>query len=607
MQSRIILVLIFVLTFVWAAINRDPSNRKAWSNSEQSLTHLEQEIIVDENLSTVAFQQSVDHFSNDARAMSPRSWGNFYEGASNEPVAPQVTFETGNPVETPVDSKQQSDQGLFPAVSPMQQVENSSVREPKPFFEQNPLDPNSNALDSSEYSSPLPLELGKQKDRQLKSRLEQKPDQKGANHIQPGASPTPDAIIADPSPAFAPKLEWFERNESDSEGYGRDNYRGSFWGSAQIYNQDDYGSYQPKRSCACKRCRINNRKRIRSNSKQGECFCENDCGRCCPQPKYNQHLGHRYEFPLTRGELESSATKFTFEEDGDFPPASEILSQSIFWSELDFMFLQPAFQGNTAITVSGPSGISQPFNFDLEPGFRVSAGFESEYGPGFAADYFQFDNNSDVTGFTSDGVLTGASRVYQLGPNVWTELIADDLGESLDTFHSLEVHSTGVYAFKAIKFKRAYVNGRFGVQVVSVEQIMRATLTDSVGTELGQLNHRSNIEAFGPRFGIDYVRKIGHTPAQLITSATTSLLFGDRDQFVENTYLGNSSQVGADEFLSVFDIFFGVQGKRIRGEKRNTTFRVGFVNQTWFGGGTGIDPSGDFGFQGLSFMFGLNR
>jgi hypothetical protein len=338
-----------------------------------------------------------------------------------------------------------------------------------------------------------------------------------------------------------------------------------------------------------------------------EKFCEiENCANCCP-PQFNESLGHRYDYQFERGSRESSGTKFSFEEDGEFPPASEILAQSIFWSEIEFMFLQPSFQGNTAFTTDGPTGISQPFNFDLEPAFRVAAGFESDYGPGFAVDYFQFDNNSDFATFTSDGSITGTTSVYQLGPNFWTDLIADDPGETINAFHSLEVHSTSVYAFKAIKFKRAYVNGRFGLQIVSVEQIMRASLTNAANVEIGQLNHLSNIEAFGPRFGIDYVRKIGPTPAQLIASATTSLLFGDRDQFVENTTTGDLTRIGADEFLSVFDIFFGVQGKRIRGEKRNNTFRVGFVNQTWFGGGTGIDPNGDFGFQGLSFMFGLNR
>ena len=130
---------------------------------------------------------------------------------------------------------------------------------------------------------------------------------------------------------------------------------------------------------------------------------------------------------------------------------------------------------------------------------------------------------------------------------------------------------------------------------------------DAGGSQIGTLNQNSNFDAFGPKFGIDYVRKIGHTPAQLIASASGSLLFGDRDQVIENTFDNELFNLQSDELVTVIDIFFGVQGKKIRGEKRNTTFRVGFVNQSWLGGGTALDPAGDFGFQGISLMLGQNR
>ena len=121
------------------------------------------------------------------------------------------------------------------------------------------------------------------------------------------------------------------------------------------------------------------------------------------------------------------------------------------------------------------------------------------------------------------------------------------------------------------------------------------------------LTNEFNVNAFGPRFGIDYFRKVGHTPLQIVSSATGSILFGDRDQVVANSMTGESSSVGADEFITHFDIFFGVQARRHRGEKQNTLMRIGFVNQSWIGGGTAIDPNDDFGFQGLSFTLGFNR
>ena len=242
----------------------------------------------------------------------------------------------------------------------------------------------------------------------------------------------------------------------------------------------------------------------------------------------------------------------------------------------------------------------------MESAFRITAGFESEFGPGFAINYFQFDNDSDDFNFASDGLNGAAVGVFPSTGGL-SSLVANNPGETLSALHSLEIHSTSVYAFKAIKFKRAYVNGRFGIQITSIEQVLESSLTDAFGTETGTLSRSANIDAFGPRFGIDYVRRIGHTPAQLIASSTTSLLFGDRDEFVANSFTGEQARLGADEFLTVFDIFFGVQAKQIRGEKRNTTMRVGFVNQSWLGGGTAVDPNGDFGFQGLSITLGFNR
>ncbi len=286
----------------------------------------------------------------------------------------------------------------------------------------------------------------------------------------------------------------------------------------------------------------------------------------------------------------------------------EILSKSIYFAEAELMILQPSFQANTAVSITGAGlGVNQPFNFELQPAFRVAGGLQTEFGPGVAVEYFQFDNNSRINTFSSDGVAIGTTQLFQLGPSAWTSLVADDVGETISALHGLEVHSTSVQAFKAIQFKRSSVNGRFGLQYVTLEQKLEAELFDAGGVSQESLTGASDLKAFGPRFGVDYVRKIGHTPLQIVSSATTSLLFGDRDQVVDNTATGEISRMGADEFLTIIDIFLGVQAKKYRGERRNLATRIGFVNQTWLGGGTAIDPSGDFGFQGFSFMVGVNR
>ncbi|MEM9412583.1 MAG: Lpg1974 family pore-forming outer membrane protein, partial [Planctomycetota bacterium] len=225
----------------------------------------------------------------------------------------------------------------------------------------------------------------------------------------------------------------------------------------------------------------------------------------------------------------------------------------------------------------------------------------------FAVDYFQFDNESDNLQFVSEGGLVGELNVAIPGSTEFSTLVADDAGESISAFHHLELHQTSIFAFKAIKFKRALVNGRFGLQIVSLEQQLRSRLLNSGGVIEGELIHEYNFNGFGPRFGIDYIRRVGHTPAQLVVSSTSTLLFGDQDQIIRNSLAGDFQQLGSDEFVTLIDIFMGIQTKKFRGEKRNTTMRVGFVNQSWIGGGTSIDPDGDFGFQGVSFMLGLNR
>lgn len=608
----------------------------------------------DSYVANTVYHQQVDHFSNDHRAMSPRSWsqigaGDF--GPPNANTAPEFGYNA---------AQHQAPPARIPKVhlpSPPQrfaQFSTPQVQESRELYETQPLKtefvnssaptiPNTKDHQSrTRRTQARPVGFGSrpaqeekhngQESSELKSALEDRPDIYSEQPVYddndgslPGGSevfegtPYGDEIYGDEH--YGEPLHSFpdsssscgcQHCQSHAQPHGNQSYQIHEHPPQQMLTCQECGKQQraPKRRC---RGRKNRKQPDNSNTAYTDGFgkANNGCGdsNCtvCCDSKYAPELGHRSESPITRGFNGSSSEKFTFEEDGDFPPINEILAQSVFFSELEYLFIQPSFQGNTALSVNnGGTVTSTPFNFDLESGFRVMGGFESEFGPGFAGEYFQFDNNSDRVTFTSDGVATGETRVLQLGTGIWTSVVADAAGEAINTFHSLEVHSTSVYAFKAIKFKRAFVNGKFGIRIINVDQELQANLVDANG-QIGSLNHVSHLSAFGPRFGIDYVRKIGHTPAQLISSASTSLLFGDREQIVENTVSGSSSIVGADEFVAIFDVFFGVQTKRIRGEKRNITTRIGFVNQTWINGGTAINPNADFGFQGLSFMLGFNR
>ena len=167
-----------------------------------------------------------------------------------------------------------------------------------------------------------------------------------------------------------------------------------------------------RQSCSCSNCR--SRKSGRSvarankncNCGQSGIGCEESCGcnsgeeivtyeyngmpssstGCLgsnqPAMIYNPDLGFRDD-AIVGQYRQDSPEVFPFEEEDHYPSMREILSQSVYFAEVDFMFLEPAFGGNTAFS-SGAAGnyVATPFNFDLEPAFRVMAGYESEFGPG---------------------------------------------------------------------------------------------------------------------------------------------------------------------------------------------------------------------------------
>ena len=194
--------------------------------------------------------------------------------------------------------------------------------------------------------------------------------------------------------------------------------------------------------------------------------------------------------------------------------------------------------------------------------------------------------------------MTGASQ--------WSRLQATNAGERLDATHSVDIEGIGASFFKEIKFKISRLNGMFGFQYLSIAQSMDATLT-SGGSEIGRLSSRSDMRAYGPRFGMEYYRPMGHTKLEFITAVGGSVLFGQRDQFVQNTATADLSRVGADEFITTIDFLSGVQYKKMVAENRSYFARLGMTYQTWIGGGTAVDPQGDFGLRGISFSVGYNR
>ncbi len=326
-------------------------------------------------------------------------------------------------------------------------------------------------------------------------------------------------------------------------------------------------------------------------------------------PVYRPDLGHRSPMPTVRnGHLLDSTEKFDFEDKKkQYPPMSEILATGRYFGSITTLYLQPSFQTNTALTTVSPGlGTSFPFDFDYEVAPQLEFGFESKYGPGIRMNYWQYDESSNPSRFQSDGITTGESSTWMMGPYRWSRLIADDPGERLEAVHSLDVETFQVMFFKEIQFPISRLNGGFGLQYASIAQTLESSLLQG-STTLGSLSSSSDMRAYGPRLMFEYFRPIGHTKFEFLTSFGGSVLFGERDQFVSNTVTGDFSRVGADEFLLTSAFSAGVQYNKRFAEKRSVYGRFGFISQAWLGGGTAVNAQDDFGLRGFSFSVGYNR
>ena len=325
-------------------------------------------------------------------------------------------------------------------------------------------------------------------------------------------------------------------------------------------------------------------------------------------PNFDGSFGHRAPYPTQRHPGEVSLENVPIDEDTQYPSFAEILANGRFYANAEALFIQPHFSTSSAVAIAAPgSSIGQPFDYDFEPAFQVEAGFLSEYGPGFGLNYFQFDHEAPTISFVSDGTQSGTTSVYQVGSNVWSSIVAGNAGERLDIGTSLEVHTFGFSVFKALEFKRASLTGQFGIRSARLNQRLNATLYNAGGAPVAALSHIQDFAGFGPTFGFIYNRRVGHTPLTMISSVTNTLLFGNRDQLVHNTYSNDFSLFSSDELIAIVDIFAGLELRKMTGEKRYLFGRFGFSNEAWIGGGTPTDPTANLGFQGLSMTIGMNH
>ena len=331
-------------------------------------------------------------------------------------------------------------------------------------------------------------------------------------------------------------------------------------------------------------------------------------------PTFRPDLGHRSPNPTFRGRDHDSGLKMDFEDKKkEYPGLGEILATGRYFGSASTLFLQPGFQNNSAITQFNSSAAaasfasSASFDFDYETAPRLRLGFESKFGPGVELDYFQFDQGSNVSSFTSNGRNSGQLSTGLFGPSDLTTLEAVNAGETLSAIHSIDVETFSIMFFKEIKFPISRLNGMFGFQYASIFQTLEGELTNAGGAVIGTLRSTSDLRAYGPKFKFEYYRPIGHTNLEFVTAFGGGLLFGERDQIVSNTGAPAVNRFGADEFVVLGDFYGGVQWKKLTAENRAYYVRLGVTHQSWIGGGTAVSAQDNFGLRGFSFEVGLNR
>ena len=148
---------------------------------------------------------------------------------------------------------------------------------------------------------------------------------------------------------------------------------------------------------------------------------------------FEPNTAYRTDTPVIRNwGSPDNGEKFDFEEKKkEYPQMKEILATGRYFGSATLLYLKPAFQGNTAIT-EAISGISTPFDFDFEAAPQFQVGFESKYGPGVELNYWQYDESSNPAVFTSDGVESGTTSIWMLGPYRWSRLTASNAGDTLE-------------------------------------------------------------------------------------------------------------------------------------------------------------------------------
>ena len=296
----------------------------------------------------------------------------------------------------------------------------------------------------------------------------------------------------------------------------------------------------------------------------------------------------------------------------DAPPEgyesfAAIMANGFWFGSFDAFFMEPHFQGNTAVTrIAGIGRQPKAFDFGFEFIPRITFGFETNAGPGIELDLWKMNEFSDRIFFTSDAVNSGATTVL-VGDVGGTTTLTATGGETIEARHQAKIYSGGINFFKSVKNPRSRIRGAIGLRFVSLRHRMVAFRRDPFGTVTCTLTNFSDFQGLGPSVGVTYRRPIGHTSLSMLGGFRGALLFGHRDQVIRNDSLLVFQQLGKDEPLTILDAFLGVEWKREMSQCRSFFVRTNFETQYWIGGGSAIDADANFGLYGFTLSLGVTR
>ncbi|MCP4480663.1 MAG: hypothetical protein GY818_21470 [Planctomycetaceae bacterium] len=325
-------------------------------------------------------------------------------------------------------------------------------------------------------------------------------------------------------------------------------------------------------------------------------------------------LGFRRPEITRRPTVEYSPSSASFASDSrcdcgetDSPTLEEILRTGRYFGSANVSFLKPVLQGDIAYETSGSAGRFQDnFEYDYSTASQFSVGFESQAGPGFSINYWEFDGVSDAASWTSGDVSSGETIVGLGGVLGGRQFTVFDFNDTVTVNDSLDVQSIEASLFKEMKFKVSRMGGRLGFQWVEINRQTNASFTD-VGGSTVAWEGKDQFQGAGPTFGFDYFRPIGHTKIEFHASSDFGLIFGQRDKVVRDNFGAINQNLSDDEFFTNLDLFLGAQYVISRGGNRCFYFRSGLDYQVWLGADNEIASNSDFGLRGFSLTLGYNR